>query len=310
MMKFLIIFSIAILVGLTPAFAQESLITIQTDDRHYDEGDTIVVSGQVSVINGDSPVIMQLFTEGNLVDNAQLTVAQDGSFTKTFLAEGALWKKSGDYNIIASYQEHQVETGFSYTVKSETIETTTNFEVDAGNYGSFDVKYSILGGTVKDMVIRESDFSLIVQISSTDEGYITLKLPRAVIGAEKQNGVDDTFIVLIDGVEVGYNETDFDFVSRVIKVNFEQGDSDIKILGTYLLETPQSIPQSEPVEDGWTSIDDLTTIDEASDPDVTISRLQDEIRDLKLENRELKMQIEDMKNILMEQVRVIMKWFS
>jgi hypothetical protein len=57
-------------------FAQESLITVQTDDNHYDEGDTIVISGQVTTIVGSTPATLQLFSEGNLVDIAQITIAQ------------------------------------------------------------------------------------------------------------------------------------------------------------------------------------------------------------------------------------------
>ena len=227
---------IALLVITTgTAFAQESLISVQTDDNHYDEGDTIVVSGNVQTVIGETPVILQLFTEGNLVDIAQLTVAQDGSFTKTFLAEGALWKKSGDYTIVASYQEHQIETGFSYTSKAEAVVTTEPYEVDAGSHGTFDVEYTIKGGTVKNMVVDSEIFAVIVQIDALDEGTITLDLPREFIGAEKQDGKDDTFIILIDGIEVAYQESVVQTDSRVITINFEQGDSDIEIIGTYVV---------------------------------------------------------------------------
>jgi len=310
-MKPVIIFAIAfvLLIPLT-GFAQESQISIQTDDNHYGEGDTIVISGNVARIIGDSPLVVQTFNGGNMVDIIQTIPARDGSFTITLLAEGPQWNQPGEFQIRASYQDEIAETEFSYTPKSDIVKIINNYEVDAGNHGSFDVEYSIVGGNVQNMNINPDDFALIVQIHSTDEGYLTLELPRAVIGAEKQNGVDDTFIVFIDGIQVSYNETDYDFVSRVIKINFEQGDRDMEILGTYLFETPQSIPDSESVEEWWTSIDDLPFVDEEDDHDVTISRLQDEIRDLKLENRELKQQIEDLKNILMEQVRVIMKWFS
>ena len=167
------------------AFAQESLISVQTDDNHYDEGDAIVVSGNVDIVIGETPMILQLFNEGNLIDIAQITVSQDGSFTKTFLAEGSLWKKSGEYTIIASYQEHQIETGFSYTPKSESIETTEPYEVDAGSHGTFDVEYTIKGGTVKNMIVDSETFAVIVQIDAMDEGAITLDLPREFIGAEK-----------------------------------------------------------------------------------------------------------------------------
>jgi len=232
-----ILFSIIILLTISTGaiFAQEALISVQTDDNNYDEGDTIVISGNVKTVIGEQPIILRLITEGNLVDVAQLTVAQDGSFTKTFLAEGALWKKSGEYTIIASYQEHQIETGFSYTPKSEAIVTTEPYEVDAGSHGTFDVEYTIKGGTVKNMVVDSEIFAVIVQIDATDEGAITLDLPREFIGAEKQDSKDDTFIILIDGIEVAYQESVVNSDSRVISINFEQGDSDIEIIGTYVV---------------------------------------------------------------------------
>ena len=236
-MDYKILFSIIILLTISTGaiFAQEALISVQTDDNNYDEGDTIVISGNVKTVIGEQPIILRLITEGNLVDVAQLTVAQDGSFTKTFLAEGALWKKSGEYTIIASYQEHQIETGFSYTPKSEAIVTTEPYEVDAGSHGTFDVEYTIKGGTVKNMVVDSEIFAVIVQIDATDEGTITLDLPREFIGAEKQDSKDDTFIILIDGIEVAYQESVVNSDSRVITINFEQGDSDIEIIGTYVV---------------------------------------------------------------------------
>jgi predicted secreted protein with PEFG-CTERM motif len=223
-------------ISTTTVFAQEPFLSITTDDNHYDEGDTIVISGNVKTRIGETPLIIQLFTEEqSLIDVAQITVAQDGTFTKTFLAEGALWKHSGEYLIIASYALEKVETGFSYTPKSESIETTTDFEVDAGSYGTFDVEYTIKGGTIKDMIVDTEQFAIIVQIDSTDEGTITLDLPREFIGAEKQNGKDDTFIILIDGIEVSYQESLVYPNSRIITVNFEEGDSDIEIIGTYVV---------------------------------------------------------------------------
>ena len=217
-------------------FAQQSLISVQTDDNNYDEGDTIVISGKVTIVVGDTPATLQLFSGGNLVDIAQITIAQDGTYSHTVIAEGPLWKKQGDYIVRVSYGEGNIaEAEFSYTPKSESIETTTNFEADAGSSGTFDVEYTIKGGTVRDMIIDPEGFALIVQIDSTDEGTITLDLPREFIGAEKQDGKDDTFIILIDGIEVAYQESVVNSDSRVITVNFEEGDSDIEVIGTYVV---------------------------------------------------------------------------
>lgn len=237
-MDFRIFYSLTILLIISTGtvFAQESLISVQTDDNHYDEGDTIVISGQVNTVIFGTPATLQLFSEGNLVEIAQITIAEDGSYSHTVIAEGPLWKKAGDYVIRMSYGEGNIaESNFSYSPKSIGKETTTNFEVDAGSSGTFDVEYTIKGATIKDIVVDSDIFALIIQIESTDEGTITLELPREFIGAEKQDGKDDTFIILIDGIEVAYVESVVHSESRVITINFEEGDSDIEIIGTYVI---------------------------------------------------------------------------
>jgi len=218
-------------------FAQQPLISVQTDDNHYDEGDTVVISGKVTtVLAGDEITLLIIFGGEKIVEIAQITVAEDGTFTHIVIAEGSQWGNDGDYIVKVQYGEGNIaEAEFSYTPKSELIETTTNFEVDAGSYGTFDVKYTIRGGTVKDMIVDSDIFAIIVQIDSIDEGTITLDLPREFIGAKKQDGKDDTFIILIDGIEVAYQESVVHSESRVITINFEEGDSDIEIIGTYVI---------------------------------------------------------------------------
>ena len=108
-----------LLISIGAAFAQESLISVQTDDNNYDEGDTIVISGKVSTIVGSTPVTLQLFSEGNLIDIAQITVAQDGSYSHTIIAEGPLWKKEGNYTVRVSYGEGNIaESEFTYSPKT------------------------------------------------------------------------------------------------------------------------------------------------------------------------------------------------
>ena len=227
---FLLIFSTG------AVFAQESLVSVKTDDNNYDEGDTIVISGQVTTMIGETPVTLQLFSNGNLIDIAQIKVAQDGSYSHTVIAEGPLWQNQGNYLVRSSYGEGNVaETEFSYTSKQDVVETTTNFEVDAGSHGTFDVEYTINGAIVEDMLIDSKNISLIVKIEAIDEGRITLDLPREFIGAEKQDGKDEIFIILIDGIEVAYEESVVHNNSRVITINFEEGDSEIHIIGTYAI---------------------------------------------------------------------------
>lgn len=226
-----------LLISFTPAFSQsESLLSVETSESTYDEGDTVVISGKVSTVILDTPITIQVFHETTLVEIAQLEVGQDGSFTHTILAEGPLWNNDGEYVVRASYsQGNVVEVSFNFITKKGAPVTTNTFEVDAGNSGTFDVEYTIRGGVIVDMLVDSEIFALIVIIQSDDDGTLTLELPRDSIDALKSDGNDDTFIILIDGVEVPYQEVSTSSKSRTVTIEFEGGDSDIEIIGTFVV---------------------------------------------------------------------------
>ncbi len=220
----------------TPSFAQEPILSVNVSNDSFEEGDTIVISGKVSIIILETPVTIQIFNEGNLIEIAQIVVAQDGSFTHTILAEGQLWQNEGDYTIRAAYGEGNIaEANFKFFKQIAITDTSEFFEVDAGGSGTFDVEYIIRGGTVKDMIVDPEIFALIVIIESTGDGSLTLDLPRVSIDATKSDGSDDLFIILIDGIEVIYDESITNENTRTITIQFEQGDSDIEVIGTFII---------------------------------------------------------------------------
>jgi predicted secreted protein with PEFG-CTERM motif len=238
------IFSILIILVLIPIgtnFAYASLISVELDDTSYDEGDTIVISGQIETIIGQTPVTLQLFNDGNMIEIAQLIVSQDGNYSYTVIAEGSLWQTPGDYDVKVTYGEGNIaETTFLYTPNSQVSITSDMFEVNAGNSGTFDLDYTIRGGTLLDISIDENIFGLIVQIDASDTGKIVMDLPRKYIDAEKQNGKDEVFIILIekqDGeiIETTYKEETSHSEIRTIIIDFEEGDSEIQIIGTYVI---------------------------------------------------------------------------
>ena len=238
------IFSILMMMTLIPigtVFASTSLISVETDDDNYDEGDTIVISGKVTTIIGDTQATLQLFKEGNMVEIAQIKISKDGNYSHTVIAEGSLWKNQGEYIIKVTYGEGNIaETTFLFTPESQILDTTNIFEVDAGNSGTFDILYSIRGGTVLDISVNEEILGLVVTIDALDEGKLVLDLPRKYIDAEKQNGKDEIFIILIEKenkgiVETTYKEETSHSDVRTIIINFEEGDSEIQIIGTYVI---------------------------------------------------------------------------
>jgi len=238
------IFSILLILTLIPigtAFPISSLISVETDYDNYDEGDTIVIFGKISTIVGDTPITLQLFNDGNMIEIAQIEVSQDGNYSYSIIPQGALWKIQGDYLVKVSYGENNfAESTFFYTPKSVVLDTTDIFEVDSGSSGTFDISYTIRGGTLSNISIDEDIFGLIVKIDASNEGTLVLDLPRKYIDAEKQNGKDEVFIILVEKenkelVEIPYNEETSHSKIRTISINFEEGDSEIQIIGTYVI---------------------------------------------------------------------------
>jgi len=237
-MKIAIFYTLMILgvIGIGTAFAEESLISVKTNDSNYTEGDTILISGNIITMIGDTQVTMQLFQGGNLIEIAQIKVSQDGNYSHTLIAQGPLWKIQGSYMVKVTYGEgNTAEILFDYKPKSEIIEITKDFPVNAGSSGVFDVKYTIKGGTVESIDIDAENLGFLVKINSSDGGKIILELPREYIDAEKQNGKDEEFIILINDYQTTYDEIRSESTVRTVGINFEKGDSEIQIIGTYVI---------------------------------------------------------------------------
>ncbi len=223
-------------ISVTPAFAQSVEVTVDTSKDSYEEGEVITVSGNVTPVIAGQVITLQIFYQGTLIHISQFEVGQDGSYTETILAEGKFWTSDGDYIIKATYGEgNSIEKTIKFFSEKGVPETTNIFEVDAGSSGTFDVEYTIRGGVVKDMLVDSDIFALIVIIQSDDDGTLTVELPRDSIDAKKSSGADDTYIILIDGVEVPYQEVSTSSKSRTITIEFEGGDSDIEIIGTFVI---------------------------------------------------------------------------
>ena len=231
----LILFTFSVL----PVFAQSDekpFLTVITDDENYDEGDTIVISGEVATVIVDTPIILQIWVEGNMIGIDQFFPAQDGSYSHTIIAEKPLWKNEGDYLVRISYGEGNIaESTITYTPTQEFLETTDIFEVEIPNGGTFDIEYTIKGGTIKDIILEPDNFTLMVLIEAPDEGTISIKLPRESLDAEKPNGQDEEFIVLIDNIQFPYEETETNDQSRLITINFEEKKSE-KTISVYEIE--------------------------------------------------------------------------
>ena len=170
-----------------------------------------------------------------------MQVSADGNYSHSLIAEGPQWKNQGVYSVKTVYGEGNIaETEFLFTPEALILETTSNYEVKAGSSGTFDIPYTMRGGTIESILIEPEIFGLIIKIEALDDGVVTLDLPREYIDAEKQNGKDEVFIILVEKqngetIETIYEESISNSNVRTVSINFEEGDREIQIIGTYVI---------------------------------------------------------------------------
>ena len=218
-------------------------ITISTSTDIYYNGDHVVVFGNISTFFENLPITIQVYHETNLISVAQVPVAKDGTFVSSFYATGSKWKDEGTYTIRAHYTPTQIaETTFEFF--SQVIDKSSAvFPVDIPNSGTFDVGYTVRGGEVKDIVMNQERYSLLIETTMDSNGNIVLKLPRDSFDAQKDGGADTTFIILVskqnnaaeDFMQVEYEEIAVGPDYRTIRIPLEEGDRWVEVIGTYVI---------------------------------------------------------------------------
>jgi len=217
-------------------------ISVSTSSDIYYSGDYVVIFGDVNTIFENMPITIQIYHESNLVDVAQVPVAQDGTFVKSFNAVGQQWNEEGTYMVRAQYTPTQIgETTFEFF--SQMIDKSSAvFPVNIPNSGTFDVGYTIRGGEVSSIWMDQSSYSVGVLLQDVNSnGNLILKLPTESFDA-KTDGENIDFIVLISKendpagqVQVEYEEIATGDNYRTIRIPLEEGDGEVVIVGTYVI---------------------------------------------------------------------------
>jgi predicted secreted protein with PEFG-CTERM motif len=232
-------------VMIAPSFAQSSdAITVDTDKKSYNDGDTITITGQVKEKLSGYPVTLQIISaNGNVVRIEQLDVSEDKTYGVDITAGGGLWKTQGTYTVKVLYgtEARTAQTTFEFSGSSGTTPSGKSIKVTGTD---FLVSYSIKGGKVISITPSVPDKSLIVTIETTSsctapgDCQLTVTLPRGLIdarlGPDGRSGADDSFFVLLDGTEVQFDETTTS-EDRTLTIPFEDGSTEIEIIGTFVI---------------------------------------------------------------------------
>ena len=230
-------------IGMAPAFGQiQNSIVVTTDKASYSEGETIVITGEVMNLYSGTPVsVIVKAPNGNLVSIAQITVGADKKFSTEVTAGGALMKAIGAYTITVQYGTENrsatatFEFGGSSTVTPPTpVDNTGITDTTVSVQGSSDlVGYEITGGKLLSVMPDVDANSLIISVDASEDGSLTLTIPRSVLDATINDG-DDEFFVLVDGEEVDFDETT-STTSRTLTIPFQAGAEEIEIIGTFVV---------------------------------------------------------------------------
>lgn len=233
----------AIVAGATThAFAQTSdSISVSADKGSYSDGETIMITGEVANRISGMPVVAQIIApNGNVIGVDQVTVGDDGAFSFDAKAGGPLWLAAGEYTVRVQYgmnRSAEATLDFGGSQPGSGIiappRSGTMYTVDAGEGGTFDVGYSITGGSVTAMSVSGESSSLTITIAPTDDGQLSVTLPREVIDAKMNgcSGQDDNYVVLVDRQEQSFAEDSNDD-SRTLTIDFFADSESIEIIGT------------------------------------------------------------------------------
>ncbi|MDC0209606.1 PEFG-CTERM sorting domain-containing protein [Nitrosopumilus sp.] len=257
-------------IGVAPVSGENDSITVITDKSSYSEDESILISGEIKYLAlGDQLTILITSPNGNIAEIDQVTAGPDKKFNTEITPNGAYWKISGTYVILVTQDENnQATTSFEFSgaVNSSTNELDEKVVEDAviedaviedaviedslvdeiavvdsvltattvTVQDSTDlISYEITNAKLLNVIPDLDAVSLLIYIETTDEGSITLTIPRSVLDASI-NGGDDEFFVLVDGEEVDFEEITTS-VDRTLTIDFLAGTEQIEIIGTFVI---------------------------------------------------------------------------
>ena len=254
-------------IAVSPTFGENESIVVSTDKSAYSENDVISIYGEIKYIAlGDQISLIVQAPNGNIVQLDQMTVESDKKFNAEINPNGPYWKTPGMYKITITQNENNQATAYfeftgitSPSVNEEAVAEESEAVAEEGTVeeavaeesevtiidsiitatsitiqDSTDlISYEITNGKVINSIPDLDAVSLLLYIESTDDGSITLTIPRSVLDATI-NSEDDQFFVLVDGEEVDFEEIATS-TERTLTINFMAGTEEIEIIGTFVI---------------------------------------------------------------------------
>ena len=202
-------------------------ITVNTDRDMYNHDSTIRVFGTVSGIRPGTDIALVVTGPppfNNIVKIDQISVRSDRTYETTITTGGELWKYDGTYTIKVTYGTQEVYDR-AYVQLTGGIIGVGGAQCASNEFSASGqcVPFSITGATVSSAMFSSEKKSLIINISSFDDGIITVN--------PSTDQIRGIFMILVDGEE--WDDVEID--GNVISVIFPAGTEEIEIIGTFAI---------------------------------------------------------------------------
>jgi hypothetical protein len=100
---------------------------------------------------------------------------------------------------------------------------------------TFPIKYNITKGKLLGIVGDKDKTTMIFLLGGTsDNGKLTVELPRNVLDAKGQGNTDTKYHVKIDNKDVDYKEVGTNLNARILQIDFSKDDRMMEIAGTQM----------------------------------------------------------------------------
>ncbi|WP_316506564.1 PEFG-CTERM sorting domain-containing protein [Nitrosopumilus sp.] len=245
----------AITASIPAAYAETAVsLPAGTSVPGCEETDACYTPSSVNVGVGETVTWSNDDTAAHTVTSGTASGGPDGVFDSSLFAAGTTFshtfEEEGAFDyfcMVHPWMVGAVTVGTAMAAESssssgavesepEATETETATTETMTESVEFDVDYDVTGGGNVVSVTPDSETSsVIVELeATTEQGVLTITLPRDVMDAKTSNDEDDDFFALVDGEEVVFEETKTD-ADRTLAIEFPAGAEEVEIIGTFVV---------------------------------------------------------------------------
>lgn len=219
------------------------VISVKVDKPSVKAGETVKITGSIAktLISEGQEVVIQVYNPEDAAYRFDvITPKSDGTYEYPLVVGGNLGI-SGKYRVTATYNEEQAKTTFDVAGVSGPIKF--DLEVDSGDEEdiiSDAIEGEITKGTIKKLKIDVEKKKLLVSIDATEDGQLTIVLPREFIDSLDRDGDDTDYLISTSDIDEGdignedvtVKESETTDETRTLVIDYKKGTDLIEIAGT------------------------------------------------------------------------------